>query len=107
MSIELFTGGDFKESELVHTPTVNKGPGLSPDLLRLSNAERGAVTSNLLISFFLRGATGLVTAGLQSGMKLRLSASSLQDEAPTTLVSGGPGVTLRIKDPECTREEGA
>lgn len=80
---------------------------MSPDLLRQSNAERSTVSSNLLSSFFPHGATGLVMAGLQSGMKLRLSASSLQEDALTALVSGGSGLTLCIKDPECTREEEA
>lgn len=80
---------------------------MSPDLLRMSNAERSTASSNLLSSFFPHGATGLVMAGLQSGMKLRLSASSLQEVALTELLSGGSGLTLCIKDPECTREEGA
>lgn len=92
---------------MVHTHTVNGGLGMSPDLLRQSNAERSTVSSNLLSSFFPHGATGLVMAGLQSGMKLRLSASSLQEDALTALVSGGSGLTLCIKDPECTREEEA
>lgn len=92
---------------MVHTGTVNKGPGLSPDLLCLSSAERSTVSPNLLISLSPRGATGRVTAGRQSGMKPRLSASSLQEVALTALVSGGSGMTSRIKEPECTREEGA
>lgn len=77
------------------------------DLLRMSNAECSTASSNLLSSFFPHGATGLAMAGLQSGLKVRLSASSPQEVALTALVSGGSGLTLCIKDPECTREEGA
>lgn len=107
LSMQLFSRRHLKGSGLVHTYTLNKGSGLSPDPLRLSSAERSTVSSNLLISFFPRGATGLVRAGLQSGMKLRLSAPSLQEVALTALVSGGSGVTLCIKEPEFTRDEGA
>lgn len=107
LSMQLFTRRHFKGSGLVHTYTLNKGSGLSPDPLRLSSAERSTLSSNLLISSFPRGATGLVRAGLQSGVKPRLSAPSLQEVALTALVSGGSAVTLCIKEPECTRDEGA
>lgn len=57
---------------MVSTFTVNKCLELSPDLLRLSNVELGAVTSNLLVSLLQHGGggTGLVMTSLQTGMEL-------------------------------------
>lgn len=69
-------GQGVTQAELVSTLTVNKCLQLSPDLLRLSNVELGAVTSNLLVSLLqhsgwgAEGGGGLVITGLQTGMEL-------------------------------------
>lgn len=52
----IYQGGQrVTRAVLVSTLTVNNCLEPSPDLLRLSNAELGAVTSNLLVSLLQCG----------------------------------------------------
>lgn len=49
---------------------------------------------------------GPVRTGRQTGMKLSLSVSTLQEVLLAAFVSGVLGMTLCIKVPQCIREEG-